>query len=306
MGKIITAIKLIKSDKSQFLASLLKYFSFLYSDQAYLSRMFKYRMGFDIDWDNPTTYNEKLQWLKLHDRDPKYSVLVDKYRVKSYVEDKVGAAHVIQTLGVWNHPKEINFNELPERFVLKTTHGGGNSGVVICKDKSIFDFHSARRRLHRAMKQNLYRDSREWAYKRVQKRIIAEEYIEDAKTGELRDYKFFCFDGKVKALFVATGRQTREEPYFNFFDENYNSLDIQQGHPRSDIPPEKPSRFAEMLSIASRLSDGLTHVRVDLYEANNNVYFGELTFHHFGGMVPFTPPVWNEIMGSWLILPKLH
>jgi hypothetical protein len=303
MGKIITAIKLIKSDKSQFLASLLKYFSFLYSDQAYLSRMFKYRMGFDIDWDNPTTYNEKLQWLKLHDRDPKYSVLVDKYRVKSYVEDKVGAAHVIQTLGVWNHPKEINFNELPERFVLKTTHGGGNSGVVICKDKSIFDFSSARKYLRRAMKQNLYRDAREWPYKRVQKRIIAEEYIEDTKTGELRDYKFFCFDGEVKMMFVASERQKRKEPFFDFFDADFKHLNIVQGHPNSLVLPSKPKCFEEMKTIASKLSKGIPHVRIDLYEADGRVYFGEMTFFHFGGFVPFSPSQFDNIMGGWISLP---
>ncbi len=303
MGKIITAIKLIKGDKSQFLASLLKYFSFLYSDQAYLSRMFKYRMGFDIDWDNPTTYNEKLQWLKLHDRDPKYSVFADKYRVKSYVEDKVGAAHVIQTLGVWKHPKEINFDELPERFVLKTTHGGGNSGVVICEDKSIFDFSSARKRLRQAMKQNLYRDSREWPYKNVQKRIIAEEYIEDAKTGELRDYKFFCFDGEVKMMFVASERQRRKEPFFDFFDADFKHLNIVQGHPNSLVLPSKPKCFEEMKKIASKLSKGIPHVRIDLYEADGRVYFGEMTFFHFGGFVPFSPSQFDNIMGGWISLP---
>ncbi|MGI5848064.1 MAG: ATP-grasp fold amidoligase family protein [Candidatus Cryptobacteroides sp.] len=265
--------------------------------------MFKYRMGFDIDWDNPTTYNEKLQWLKLHDRDPKYSVLVDKYRVKSYVEDKVGAAHVIQTLGVWNHPKEINFNELPERFVLKTTHGGGNSGVVICKDKSIFDFSSARKYLRRAMKQNLYRDAREWPYKRVQKRIIAEEYIEDTKTGELRDYKFFCFDGEVKMMFVASERQKRKEPFFDFFDADFKHLNIVQGHPNSLVLPSKPKCFEEMKTIASKLSKGIPHVRIDLYEADGRVYFGEMTFFHFGGFVPFSPSQFDNIMGGWISLP---
>lgn len=303
MSKISTAIKLFTNNRGEFFASIIKTFGFLYNDKSYLSKMFRYRMGYDINWDNPTTYSEKLQWLKIYDRNPFYTKLVDKYEVKKYVEEKIGSEYVAKLLGVWDTPDQIDFDSLPNQFVLKTVHGGGNLGVVICKDKDHINKEAVIKNLKNSMNCDLYRDSREWPYKGVKKRIIAEEYLEDNKTGELRDYKFFCFDGKVKALFVATERQMREEPFFNFFDEKYNHLGIQQGHPCAPIPPAKPINFDKMIELATKLSKGIPHVRVDFYEANNKVYFGEFTFYHFGGMVPFNPSKWDEIFGSWLILP---
>lgn len=304
MSKISTALRLFQSNRGEFMASLVKTFSFLFSDKSYLSKMFKYRMGYSINWNNPKSYSEKLQWLKIYDHNPLYTKLVDKYAVKSYVKEKIGADHIAKLLGVWDSPDQIDYDSLPQKFVLKTTHGGGNLGVIICKDKSKLDRERTKSILETSMKYDLYRDSREWPYKNVVRRIIAEEYLEDVSTNELRDYKFFCFDGKVKALFVATDRQTRKEPFFNFFDENYNVLEVMQGHPRADNPPIKPAKFSEMISIAEILSKGLPHVRVDLYEANNIVYFGELTFYHFGGMVKFEPEEWDYTFGSWLKLPQ--
>lgn len=306
MSKLVTGIRLLRNNPGEFKASLLKTIAPLLSDKAYLSKMFYYRMGSKMDWDAPKTYNEKLQWLKMYDRNPLYTSLVDKYEVKSYVADKVGEEHVVKTLAVWESPEEIVFDELPQRFVLKTTHGGGNCGVIICKDKSTLDYKKTREVIWRSLGQDLYRDSREWPYKNVHKRIIAEEFLEDKKTGELRDYKFFCFDGKVRALFVATERQTRKEPFFNFFDENYNPLDISQGHPRSDKWPERPEKFDEMKAIAETLSAGLPHVRIDLYQSNGVVYFGEFTFYHFGGMVPFEPETWDRTFGDWITLPPIR
>ncbi len=304
MGKFSTAIRLLKNHPGEFKASLVKMIAPLLSDKAYLSKMFYYRMGKQIDWDAPKTFNEKLQWLKLYDRNPRYSSLVDKYEVKDYVAGLIGKEHVARTLGIWESPEAIDFDKLPQRFVLKTTHGGGNCGVVICRNKSRLDYGKTIESMRRSLNQDLYRDSREWPYKNIQKRIIAEEFLEDKETGELRDYKFFCFDGKVRALFVATERQAREEPFFNFFDDNYNSLDIKQGHPRADKWPERPTRYEEMKAIAEELSAGLPHVRIDLYQANNTVYFGEFTFYHFGGMVPFEPASWDRTFGDWLNLPS--
>lgn len=304
MGKIKSALELFRSNRGEFMASLVKTFAFLYTDMAYLSKMFKYRIGYPIDWNNPKSYSEKLQWLKIYDRNPQYTQLIDKYEVKKYVEMKIGGEFVAKLLGVWDSPDQIDYDSLPDKFVLKTTHGGGNCGVIICKDKYKLDKEHTRQVLNSSMKYDLYRDSREWPYKNVKRRIIAEEYLEDAATQELRDYKFFCFDGKAKALFVATERQTRKEPFFNFFDEDYNSLDFKQGHPRAEIPPVKPSKFEEMKVLAEKLSQGLPHVRVDLYEANDKVYFGELTFYHFGGMVKFSPEEWDYKFGSWLNLPS--
>lgn len=305
MSKLSTAFSLIKKDKNAFKASIVKNVSFLFSDRTYLCLLFKYRMGYKLNLKNPTTFSEKLNWLKIYDHNPLYTKLVDKQEVKQYIIDKVGAKYIIPSLGIWNNPESIDFDSLPDQFVLKTTHGGGNVGVLICRDKSKFNVNEAIANLKKAMKQNLYKDSREWPYKNVTKKIIAEPYIEDKVTGELRDYKFFCFDGRVNALFVATERQNREEPFFNFFDENYNPLPIKQGHPVSTIIPDKPKLFEEMKKIASELSKGLPHVRVDLYEANGNVLFGELTFYHFGGTVPFEPQEWDVTFGKWLELPNL-
>jgi hypothetical protein len=173
---------------------------------------------------------------------------------------------------------------------------------MICRDKSKFDKAKATANMNAALKQDLYSSSREWPYKNVEPLIFAEEYMED-EHGELRDYKFFCFDGKCKMLFVATERQTREEPFFNFFDEHYNPLPFKQGHPVNPVIPEKPKGFDELIRIAEELSKGLTHVRMDLYVINGKVYFGEYTFYHFGGVVPFEPAEWDYKIGDWLKLP---
>lgn len=306
MSKVSTAFRLIKENPGEFKASIVKIFSPMLSDKRYLSLMFRYRMGYDIDWENPKSYSEKLQWLKLNDRNPLYTKLVDKYEVKQYVTERIGDSYVAKTLGVWDSPQEVDFQGLPQRFVLKTTHGGGNSGVIICKDKTIIDEEKLRHALALSMGQDLYRDSREWPYKDVKRRIIAEEYLEDKETGELRDYKFFCFNGEVKALFVATERQTRKEPFFNFFDREFNSLELRQGHPCAPVPPAKPVLFEEMVSIAEKLSADMPHVRVDLYQANGQIYFGEFTFYHFGGMVHFEPESWDKCFGDWLTLPVIN
>lgn len=279
------------------------FFSWL-PDKPYLELRYRFLVGKWPNLKNPQTFNEKINWIKIFYRRPELTMMVDKYSVKSYVSSKIGKEYVIPTIGLWDTPNEIDWDSLPPQFVLKTTHGGGNTGVVICRDKSQFDKDSAIAKLNSSLQQNIYKYLREWPYKDVPRRIIAEEYIEDEKTKELRDYKFFCFNGVVKALFVASERQKRSEPFFNFFDENYNSLDFKQGHPRADIPPEKPNGFEEMKRIAATLSEGIPHVRVDLYQANGKIYFGELTFCHFGGMVPFEPEEWDYKFGEWLNLPQ--
>ena len=187
--------------------------------------------------------------------------------------------------------------------MLKTTHGGGSVGVVICKEKKQFDKALARKKIERSMKISGYDTLREWPYKNVVRRIIAEPYLEDKETGELTDYKFFCFNGAVKAMFVGTERGTGDVK-FDFFDEDYNHLDLVQLHPMSSHPRPKPRQFELMKELASRLSEGIPHVRVDLYECDGNVYFGELTFFHHGGVVPFHPESWDYIFGSWLQLPE--
>lgn len=270
---------------------------------AYLKRAFQIRMGKSLNLKNPTTYNEKLQWLKLYDHNIEYASMVDKYAVKQYVSDKIGNKYVIPTLGVWDNFDDIDFNTLPDRFVLKCTHDSG--GLVICKDKSTFNKNKAKKKINSSLNRNYYLTGREWPYKNVSPRIIAEVYMEDEKTAELRDYKFFCFNGEVKAMFIATERQkTGEEVKFDFFDANFNHLPIRQGHPNAKVPPKKPECFEEMKELAAKLSLGIPHVRVDFYEVNEQVFFGEMTFFHFSGMMPFEPEEWDYRFGEWITLPK--
>lgn len=228
--------------------------------------------------------------------------LVDKYNVKKIVSDKIGKDYVIPTLGVWDSFDDIDFECLPDQFVLKCTHDSG--GLVICKDKKSLDRDKAKFKIQKSMKKNYFWTGREWPYKSVKPRIIAEPYIEDTKTGELRDYKFFAFDGIVKALFIATERQNaNQETTFDFFDVEYNHIDAKNGHPNADPLPEKPEQFQKMIELASILSKGIPHVRVDFYEANGKVLFGEMTFYHNSGMIPFEPREWDVEMGSWIKLP---
>lgn len=273
-------------------------------DKLFLSCLVRVCCGYWPNWKNPKTFNEKLQWLKLYDRRPEYTMMVDKYSVKEYVSSIIGSEYVIPTLGVWNRPEEIEWEKLPNKFVLKTTHGGGNEGVVICKEKTTFDREKAIEKLNRSLKQDIYRLLREWPYKNVKKRIIAETYIEPATNeDDLPDYKFFAFNGDVKALFVGTERGTGNVK-FDFFDSNFNHLNLVQTHPMSgkDIP--MPANFEEMKILASKLSKGIPHVRVDLYNVKGKIYFGELTFFHHGGVTPFHPQEWDYTFGSWIQLPS--
>jgi len=231
-------------------------------------------------------------------------MMVDKFAVKEYVAKKIGEEFVIPTIGVWDRPEEISWESLPNKFVLKTTHGGGNSGVVICKNKCTFDKEKAIKQLNESLKQNIYQNLREWPYKNVPRRILAEQFIE-GENDDLEDYKFFAFDGKVKALFVGTQRSSGNVK-FDFFDVNYKHLDIVQVHPMSGIQLEKPVNYDKMVRIAEVLSAGIPHVRVDLYNVRGKIYFGELTFFHHGGIIPFHPAKWDRIFGDWITLPDNH
>ena len=267
------------------------------SDEKYLKKLFRIKMGKKPDLVSPKTYSEKLQWLKLHDRKPEYSLLVDKAEVKKLVAEKIGEEHIIPTLGVYEKWDDIDFDKLPKSFVIKCTHDSG--GLVIVKDKSAFDKKSAEKKIKKSLKRNFYYASREWPYKNVIPRIIVEKYLDGGK--DLPDYKFFCFDGKVKALFVATGR-----PYdtrFDFYDENYNFLPFTNGHPNSDVKLEKPENFEKMKEIAEILSKGYPHVRIDLYDLNGKIYFGEYTFYHWSGLTPFCPEEWDYKFGDMIKLP---
>ena len=272
------------------------------SDELFLRCRFRIVMGKKLDLKNPTTYNEKLQWLKLYDRNPEYTRLVDKIAVKGFVEETIGPEYVIPTLKVYTAPEDVNINDLPKQFVIKTNHDGDSLGVFVCKDKNTFDFKKALSSLSKNLKRNYYYTGREWPYKNVKPYIFVEEYKED-ESGELRDYKFFCFNGIVKALFVATER-SKGQVKFDYFDRDFNHLNLRQSHPTSDKPIPKPQNFELMIQLAEKLSKGIPHVRVDLYNCNGHIYFGEMTFYHYGGMIKFHPEKWDYIFGEWITLPN--
>lgn len=272
-------------------------------DKAYLSIIYRANLGQKMDWKHPKTFNEKLQWLKLYDRNPVYSTMVDKYEAKQFVADRIGSQHVVPLLaGPWDSFDEIDFDALPEQFVLKTTHDCG--GVWICKDKQTMDKQAAKVFIEKHLKRDYYTTGREWPYKNVKPRIFAEQFLAELED-DLRDYKFFCFDGVPKMMFIASERQSKEqETKFDFFDMDFNHMPIINGHPNSPHPIEKPVHWERMKELAAILSAGIPQVRVDFYECNGHLYLGELTFSHWGGFVAFEPEEWDEKLGSWINLPK--
>ena len=274
------------------------------SDEQYLRIAYKIKLGKNLNLENPETFNEKLQWLKLYDRRPEYTMMVDKFEVKKYVSDIIGEEYVIPTLGVYNSFEEINFDALPNKFVLKCTHDSG--GIVICKDKSSFNKKKVKSKLEKCLKHNFYWGFREWPYKNVKPRIIAEVYMSDTKQSGLIDYKFFCFDGEIKSMYIATERfNSTDETKFDFYDADFNHLPFTNGHPNANIMPSRPDNFELMKDIASKLSRNIPHVRVDFYEVDGKVYFGEMTFFHWSGLKPFVPEEWDMTFGSWIELNKI-
>ena len=283
---------------------ILKKISYLIPDKLYLSLKYRFKMKRKINWKNPKTYNEKLQWLKLYDRNPLYTKLVDKYEVKKYVSTIIGDEYIIPTIGIYNSFDEIDFDKMPSQFVIKCTHDSG--GIVICKDKKTFDKKTAKKKIEKSLKNNFYSSHREWPYKNVKPRIIIEKYLEDKKYKELRDYKFFCFSGDVKIMFVASNRQKKGDTYFDFYDTNFNHLDIINGHPNSPNKIEKPRNFDKMIYLSKVLSKGLKHVRVDFYEVDGKVYFGEMTFFDGSGFDKIEPEIWDYKLGNMLNIDQIY
>ena len=271
-------------------------------DDKYLRRRFQILIGHPLDLDNPKSFNEKLQWLKLYDHRPEYTMMVDKYAVKQYVADMIGAEHVVPTLGVWDRFDEIDFDKLPAQFVLKCTHDSG--GLVICRDKSRLDVQAARKKINDCLKRNYYNYCREWPYKNVKPRVFAEQYMEDGSSPELIDYKFMCFDGRVRCSFVCSERFSGEGLKVTFFDLDWNVMPFERHYPKSEKPIPKPKTYEKMLELAEKLSAGIPFVRVDFYEVHGQVYFGELTFYPGSGMEEFTPEEWDYTLGSWITLPE--
>lgn len=273
-------------------------------DEEYLRRLFKVKMGYELNLDNPQTYNGKLQWLKLHDRKPIYTTMVDKYEVKKYVADIIGDEYIIPTLGVWDRFEEIDFDKLPNQFVLKCTHDSG--GLVICRDKAQLNLDEAREKITSSLKQNYYYKFREWPYKSVKPRVIAEEYLEEIGEDQERrrvinDYKIYTFNGEAKLCMINQDRGVHTRA--DYFDRDYNWLDFTWGYDHADVTPPKPGNYEKMFQLAEVLSKDTIELRVDFYQVNGRIYFGELTFFDGSGFDRIDPIEWDRKMGSWMNLP---
>ena len=280
----------------------------LLPDKIYLTLKYLNAFGRFPNWKNPQTFTEKLQWLKLYNRKPEYTTMVDKYAVKEYVANIIGEEYIIPTLGVWDKPEDIDWDSLPNQFVLKTTHGGGGEGVVICKDKASFNRKEAIRLLNESLNTDLYVIGREWPYKDVPKRIIAEKFMAPEKSPapkDLPDYKFFCFNGEPHYCQVIRDRHTKET--IDFYDMDWNHMPFVGLNPvaRNGLTPvARPGNLDEMKEICRKLADSKTFVRVDLYVIDDKSYFGELTLYPASGMGVFTPEEWNDKLGDLLTLPN--
>lgn len=302
---ILSKIKYYKDNPRILMSVVLNHLGpYIKNDELFIRLKWKLCMDYPLNIKNPQTFNEKLQWLKLNDRKSIYTTMVDKYEAKKYVGNIIGMEHIIPTIAVYDRVEDIDFDSLPDQFVMKCTHDSG--GIVICKDKSKLDKVSVLKRLNYYLHRRYFWQNREWPYKNVRPRIIVEKYMEDDKTKDLRDYKFFCFDGVMKVLFIASERQSKEETKFDFFDADFHHLNIRNGHPNASVLPAKPENFEQMKLMAEKLSEHIPHLRVDFYEVNGNVFFGELTFFHWSGFVPFEPKEWDMEFGRWINLPEKY
>ena len=301
MGKLL---KVIQNPKKiiDFLAYH-KWYNWL-PDKPYLKLMYWTYLGKKLNLDNPKTFNEKLQWLKLNERKDIYTTMVDKYEVKNYVAERIGEQYIIPTLGVWDNFDDIDFEKLPNQFVLKCTHDSG--GLVVCKDKSKLDIKAAKNKINKCLKKNYYYHGREWPYKNVKPRIIAEEFVK--LDGEnCAEYKFFCFNGKVKCILVCKGdahgmgdmQRTND-----FLDIDFNRLDLKVLFPHSTTELTKPKELDRLIEIAETFAKDIPHVRFDTYLVYDKIYFGEMTFFHNSGFEPFEPEEWDYTFGSWIELPN--
>ena len=271
-------------------------------DKKFLYKKYKSIHKTNVDLDNPSTFNEKLQWLKLYDRNPNYTVMVDKYKVREYIAEKIGEQYLIPLIGVWESPDEINFDALPNQFVMKCNHNSG-LGMCICTDKSKLHIKKVRKDLARGLKQDYYLIGREWPYKDVPRRIVAEQFLKN-DAGGLTDYKIHCFGGVPKFILVCRDRFTESGLTEDFYTAEWERMDLKRPHiPNAKVPMDKPEKLAEMLMLAEKLSRDISFLRVDFYLVEGKIYFSELTFFPASGFEGFDPPEWDQTFGDWLTLP---
>lgn len=281
------------------LLGLLIRFNFLFSDKLYLKIRYYLEMGKRLDLNNPITMNEKLQWLKLYNRKPEYTTMVDKILVKEYVANIIGEEYIVPLLGVWRLPEEIDFESLPNQFVLKTNHSGGNTGVIIVKDKNKIDRSAIVEKLRASLKSDIYATFREWPYKNVERKVFAEAYLGD----DLADYKFYCYNGYADAVMICVDRQIGD-PKFYFFDKEWN---LKRYNKRGKEAPAaftlpKPDGVDKMFELASVLSKDIPYARVDFYNVKGKIYFGEITFFPASGFDKNRLPESDALFGEMIRL----
>lgn len=308
MNHFIVLIKRFFSSPINYILYLLNRinaFNWIRNEKIFIKLKYRAFTGSSLNLNNPQTFSEKLQWLKIYDRNPRYTDLVDKYKVKAIVAEQIGSEYIIPTLGVWDNPEDIEWNTLPNQFVLKTTHGGGGRGIIICRDKSSFDTGAAINHLKQSMKQDIYKEFREWPYKGVPHRIIAEKYINpDSNDKDLPDYKWYCFNGNPLYCQIIQDRSTEES--IDFFDPSWNHQEFVGLNPLAlpaKVLPSRPSNLETQLMIARKLSKGIPFSRIDLYEVKASIYFGEVTFYPASGLGVFRPKQYNDILGRLIVLP---
>jgi hypothetical protein len=253
-----------------------------------------------LNLKNPRTYTEKIQWLKLHNTNPLYTKLVDKYEVKNFIKEKIGEQYLIPLLGVWDHFDKIDFEKLPDKFVLKTNHDSGT--VVVCSNKAEFNLSEARKKIQTALSKNYFYKSREYPYKNIKPKVFAETYLYDDEQPILNDYKFFCFHGEPHFLQITS--YVGKQKFVDYFDINFNRLNFTTGSPSNPHGIKRPLNYEEMIDVTKILARDIIHVRIDLYNVNGKIYFGEFTFHSNGGIIKFFPPEWNKKLGDLIELPN--
>ena len=280
------------------------YYDFL-ADEDFLKKVFPKYMGYPLDLENPKTFSEKLQWLKVNYRNPIQTVMVDKHEAKHFIAERVGNQYIIPTLAVWDSVEDIDIDALPNQFVLKSTHDSG--GIVICKDKSSFDFEAAKAKLSASLKRDYSKIAREWPYQNVLRRIIAEEYISELGNDDLLDYKMYSFHGEPKLTVVCSDRFSKTETRMNFYDINWEPMGIHFGHyPPLPLEFPKPATYEEMKRLTAELSKDCPFLRVDFYEIKGRLFIGELTFFPGAGLEKFRPMSKDYELGEWLHLETVH
>lgn len=271
--------------------------------KAYLKQLYRRTFGEVLELKNPKTYSEKLQWLKLYDHKPIYTIMADKLAARRFVAENWGEEYLVPLLGEWDTAEEIDFTKLPNEFIMKCNHNSG--GILFCEDKARLDEETERSKFKKQLGVNYYYYAGEWPYKNIKRKVIAEKWMKNADGSSPIDYKLFCFNGKVRVFQINSSRVRKDSCCCDYFDIDWNRLNLKDpGIPTTDIKWERPPYFDLMIQLSEKVTDDIPFCRVDLMIFDEKIYFSEFTFFHEGGMVPFEVPYWDQKFGEWLELPK--